>query len=82
MVACGIAYNYLMENFPDGCDRTVLKVSQYPLPLEPLRKMMAECEEILVLEDGQPFVEDQCGAADESGKIKGRMSGQLPRPVN
>ena len=27
VVACGIAYNYLMENFPDGCDRTVLKVS-------------------------------------------------------
>lgn len=80
VVACGIAYNYLMENFPDGCDRTVLKVSQYPLPLEPLRKMMAECEEILVLEDGQPFVEDQLrGLLDESGKIKGRMSGQLPR---
>ena len=41
---------------------------------------MAECEEILVLEDGQPFVEDQLrGLLDESGKITGRMSGQLPR---
>ena len=80
VVACGIAYNYLMENYPGGCDRTVLKVSQYPLPLEPLRKMMAECDEILVLEDGQPFVEDQLrGLLDESGKIKGRMSGELPR---
>ena len=42
--------------------------------------MMAECDEILVLEDGQPFVEEQLrGLLDESGKIKGRMSGELSR---
>lgn len=80
VIACGIAYNYLMENYPNGCDRTVLKVSQYPLPVEPLRQMMADCDEILVLEDGQPFVEDQLrGLLDDTGKIRGRMSGQLPR---
>ena len=80
VIACGIGYNYLMENYHDGCDRTVIKISQYPLPKELIRKMANECDEILVLEDGQPFVEEQLrGLLDESGKIKGRLTGELPR---
>ncbi len=69
-----------MENFPQGCDRTVLKISQYPLPKELIRKVMDECDEVLILEDGQPFVEEQLrGLLDESGKVKGRLTGELPR---
>ncbi len=80
VIACGIGYNYLMENFPQGCDRTLLKISQYPLPVERVREMMAACDEILILEDGQPFVEEQLrGLLDESGKIRGRLTGELPR---
>lgn len=80
VIACGIGYNYLMENFPEGCDRTVLKISQYPLPKDLIRKMMDECDEVLVLEDGQPFVEEQLrGLLDNSGKVKGRFTGELPR---
>ncbi|WP_029902889.1 thiamine pyrophosphate-dependent enzyme [Prevotella sp. 10(H)] len=80
VIACGIGYNYLMENYPDGCDRTVLKISQYPLPKELIRKVVNECDEVLVIEDGQPFVEEQLrGLLDESGKIRGRLTGELPR---
>ncbi|MDU1891297.1 MAG: thiamine pyrophosphate-dependent enzyme [Dysgonomonas sp.] len=80
VIACGIGYNYLMENYPDGCDRTILKISQYPLPTEIIREMMNDCDEILILEDGQPFVEEQLrGLTDQSGKIKGRFTGELPR---
>lgn len=80
VIACGIGYNYLMENFPQGCDRTVLKISQYPLPKELICEMMNECDEILVVEDGQPFVEEQLrGLIDPSGKIQGRLTGELPR---
>ncbi len=32
IIACGIGYNYLMENYPDGCEYPVLKIGQYPLP--------------------------------------------------
>ncbi|HKJ07224.1 MAG TPA: hypothetical protein VJ970_07150, partial [Flavobacteriaceae bacterium] len=33
IIACGIAYNYLMENYEDGnCPYPVLKISQYPMP--------------------------------------------------
>ncbi|HCO68313.1 MAG TPA: indolepyruvate ferredoxin oxidoreductase [Dysgonomonas sp.] len=80
VIACGIGYNYLMENYPDGCDRTVLKISQYPLPKDLIRKMYEECNEILVLEDGQPFVEEQLrGLLDINGKICGRLTGEIPR---
>ncbi|GAB6122785.1 thiamine pyrophosphate-dependent enzyme [Dysgonomonas termitidis] len=80
VIACGIGYNYLMESFPDGCNRTVLKISQYPLPKELIREVLNECDEVLILEDGQPFVEEQLrGLLDETGKIKGRLTGELPR---
>jgi len=80
IIACGIAYNYLMENFPDGCPFPVLKIGQYPLPVQMIRRMAAECGTIVVLEEGYPFVESQLkGIIDASDKIQGRLSGLLPR---
>lgn len=80
IIACGIGYNYLMENYPNGCDRTVLKIAQYPLPKTLIKKLFDSCDEVLIIEDGQPFVEEQLrGLLDESGKIKGRLTGELPR---
>jgi indolepyruvate ferredoxin oxidoreductase alpha subunit len=80
VIACGIGYNYLMEAFDGKPDRTVIKISQYPLPKTMIRRMMAACDEVLVLEDGQPLVEEQLrGLLDESGKIRGRLTGELPR---
>ena len=32
IIACGIGYNYVMENYPDGCPYPLLKVAHYPLP--------------------------------------------------
>lgn len=80
VIACGIGYNYLMENFPGGCDFPVLKLSQYPLPKESIRRMAEMCKEILVLEDGQPFVEEQlAGILPTACRVRGRLSGDLPR---
>ena len=39
IIACGLAYNYIMENFPEGCPFPVLKISQYPLPTAHLSLM-------------------------------------------
>ena len=55
IVACGIGYNYVMENYPEGCPYPLLKISQYPLPVEALTRLADSCKEILVVEDGQPF---------------------------
>lgn len=81
IIACGIGFNYLMENYPDNnCPHPILKIGQYPMPYSLLDKIVNECEKILVLEDGYPFVEEQIkGYFDKSGKITGRLSGAIPR---
>ena len=80
IIACGIAYNYLMEHFKGGCPYPVLKVSQYPLPVKMVRRLAAECDALLVLEDGQPVVEEMLrGVLEQNITIKGRLSGEVPR---
>ena len=78
IVACGIAYNYLMESYPDGCEYPVLKIGQYPLPKKQLQQLVEACDEILVLEDGQSFVEKQLKGYLGILPIKGRLDGTLP----
>ena len=80
IIACGIAYNYLMENYPQGCPFPVLKISQYPLPKAMIRRMAQECKSILVMEEGQPLVEMRLkGVLETPVPIKGRLDGTLPR---
>lgn len=81
IIACGLAYNYLLENYPDrNIPYTVLKISQYPAPVSLIRKLYEECNEILVLEEGQPIIEEKLkGFISLPKKIKGRLDGSLPR---
>lgn len=81
IVAAGIGFNYLNENFPEGsCPYPVVKVSQYPLPEAMLGKLYDECERILVIEDGQPFIEEQMRrVVGDNSRVCGRLTGDLPR---
>ncbi len=81
IVACGIAYNYLMEHFPGtSCPFPVVKIAQYPVPENHLRRLNQECDEILVLEEGMPLVEELLkGFFGNGTPIKGRLDGTLPR---
>jgi indolepyruvate ferredoxin oxidoreductase alpha subunit len=80
IVACGIAFNYLQEIYPAGFENPVLKISQYPLPKKQLLRLLAECEEILVLEDGFPIVEEQLkGYLGIGLKVRGRLDGTIRR---
>lgn len=81
IIATGIAYNYLMENFVGKtCPYPVLKISQYPAPAKLVAKMVDECESVLVAEEGYPVIEDQLrGLLNRTGNIHGRMDGALPR---
>ncbi|MCD4686281.1 MAG: indolepyruvate ferredoxin oxidoreductase [Anaerolineae bacterium] len=79
-IACGLGYNYLMENFPDGCPHPVLKIGQYPLPRTLVARLMDECDTVMVLEDGMPIVEEMLrGFPYESEQVIGRLDGTLPR---
>jgi indolepyruvate ferredoxin oxidoreductase, alpha subunit len=81
IIACGLAYNYLLENYPDRLvPHPVLKVGQYPLPKAMVEKICDECSEILVLEDGYPIVEELLSGYLRRGiKVKGRLDGTVPR---
>ncbi|MDR2621782.1 MAG: indolepyruvate ferredoxin oxidoreductase [Dysgonamonadaceae bacterium] len=80
IVACGLAFNYLQENFPNGFEHPVLKISQYPLPKKQLLQLAETCDEILVLEDGYPIVEEQLkGYLGIGLKVRGRLDGTLQR---
>lgn len=79
IVATGIAYNYLMEQGEPDC--TVLKIAQYPLPVRLIEQMVADgAEEVLVMEEGQPVVEELLrGMVPSTVAVKGRLTGDLPR---
>ena len=80
IIACGISYNYLMENYPEGCPYPILKIGQYPLPPKQVFKLMEECEEILVLEEGYPLIEELIKGYTSKGlEIHGRLDGTLNR---
>ena len=76
IIASGIAYNYVKET---GVDVPILKISQYPLPKCLVRQLLDSCEKVLVVEEGQPFIEDQVRGVFESQNILGRLTGELPR---
>lgn len=81
IIACGIAYNYLVENFQEkNPDFPVLKISAYPFPKELIGRLSGSCEEVLVLEEGYPYVEESLrGILDDRLKILGRLDGTIPR---
>lgn len=80
IIATGIAFNYLSENYPDGFEHPVLKISQYPLPKKLIEKLVSECNELLILEEGFPFVEEQLkGYLAQGIKVHGRLDGTLQR---
>ena len=80
ILTTGIAYNYLKEA-KSHLDESVLKVTQYPLPKRLIDQMVADgAEEILVMEEGQPVVEELVrGMVPSSVVVKGRLTGHLPR---
>lgn len=81
VITCGIAYNYLMENFQEnGPDFPVLKIAAYPFPKDIISDLAGRCEEVLVLEEGYPIVEEALrGILDKGLKVLGRLDGAIPR---
>ncbi len=81
IITCGIAYNYVLENFPEGIPYPVLKISQYPVPVELVRTLSETCQSLLVLEEGYPLLENGLrGMLNNSlVPIRGRLDGAIPR---
>ena len=87
IIASGIGFNYVSECFPGGSPYPVLKISQYPLPKKLVRRLMSECQQVLIVEEGQPFIEDMVRGVSEikpqasnlKPQILGKLDGTLPR---
>lgn len=81
IITTGIAYNYLMENYDPAEGRSILKITQYPLPTALIEQMVKDgAEEVLVIEEGQPVVEELIhGLVPSTIEVKGRLTGDLPR---
>ncbi len=58
---------------------SLLKISQYPLPGKAIKSLAEHCSDILVVEDGQPFIEELLPALIPGKRIGGRLDGRLPR---
>ncbi len=69
-----------MENIGENKEfYSVLKISQYPIPKEKVKEIYNHCDKILVVEEGYPIIEELLSDYfDENGKIKGKLSGELP----
>jgi len=80
VIACGIAYNYFRENFPEGeCPYPTIKVSQYPLPRKMITRLASEVKEIIVLEEGAPLVEEMLKGYLGKEPVRGKLDGTFPR---
>ncbi|HDS06485.1 MAG TPA: indolepyruvate ferredoxin oxidoreductase subunit alpha [Bacteroides sp.] len=81
VIACGLAYNYYREVAEKyRLDEPVLKISQYPVAPEMIKDFVGMVEEVVVLEEGYPLVEESLrGILDTGYVIRGRMDGILPR---
>lgn len=81
IIACGIAYNYVMEVYDGACPHPLLKISQYPVPVKQVERLLEGCERILILEEGYPFLEAKLRGLPErkDQRILGRMDKTVPR---
>ncbi len=68
VITSGVTYQYVKEALPDA---SVLKLGlSYPLPEKMIRKFAAEVEELFIVEELEPFFENQVKAMGLSVKGK------------
>lgn len=81
VIACGLAYNYYREAANEAqLDHSLFKISQYPVSPKTLNDFISNVEEVIVLEEGAPMLEESLkGILPNNYSIRGRLDGTLPR---
>ncbi len=81
VITSGICYNYVKEALPEA---NVLKLGMvYPLPAETIREFASKVEKLYVIEELEPFIENQIKAmgiavtGKESFSVQGEYSTSL-----
>ena len=79
VITSGLGGNYYEENLADIITKRSkaparLHIAAYPLPENSIRKLCEKAEEVLVIEEGQPLIEERLrGILPLSVKVRGRL---------
>jgi indolepyruvate ferredoxin oxidoreductase alpha subunit len=86
VITSGLGGNYYEDNLEDflssraGKSPCHLHIGAYPLPMESIRKLCEKAEKVLVIEEGQPLIEERLrGILPQSITINGKLDGTLIR---
>jgi len=81
VITAGLGGNYYEENEKFLKDRpSRLHIGMYPLPTEKIRKLAAEVDRIVVIEEGYPFIEENIkNILGPGNRITGRETNDVPR---
>ncbi len=80
LICSGTGYNYIREALGGRPEDSLLRVAVYPLPTDRIREILGHCDEIYVIEEGYPFIEQRLiGLLGIPGKsVRGKLDGTLP----
>jgi indolepyruvate ferredoxin oxidoreductase alpha subunit len=86
VITAGLGGNYYEENLEDfsrsqgGTPPARLHIGAYPIPAALVQQVCAQAEQVLVIEEGQPFIEERLtGILPHRIKISGKLNGRLNR---
>ena len=72
VITAGMPYNYIKDVFPDY---SYLKLGMvYPLPVDLIRQFATRVKKLYVLEELDPFIEEQIRGPRNRGDRKGDLS--------
>jgi indolepyruvate ferredoxin oxidoreductase alpha subunit len=82
VISSGLGTNYYEENLTDlaaarGSTPVHLHIGAYPLPEDSIRRLCEGAKEVLVIEEGQPLIEEKLrGILPQSLMIRGKLTDQ------
>jgi indolepyruvate ferredoxin oxidoreductase alpha subunit len=86
VISSGLGGNYYEENLEDltaargGKAPARLHIGAYPIPAESIQKLCEQAEQLLIIEEGQPFIEERLrGVLPQKIKITGKLDNTVPR---
>ncbi|MCL2472689.1 MAG: indolepyruvate ferredoxin oxidoreductase subunit alpha [Treponema sp.] len=86
VITSGLGGNYYEENLDDliqkrgGKNPAHLHIGAYPMPEDSIRKICEKAERVLLIEEGQPFIEERLtGILSQGITISGKLDGTLNR---